>query len=157
MGLRPEIRAELPLDDFITQHLLGEGGRVVVVVFLGLERSQGSKFGPVLGVKTGIEAHRVGWVGKLDSGGCCHCYMEASKKEDRPGNVGVLPQPLHLTLSDLCYHLIYNQGGETAWGKKRSRGQERGRQRETAQSLQFCFLTGGDGSVNQLTEWLPVN
>jgi len=66
---------------------------------------------------------------------------------------GVLPQPRHGTLSDVERRLIYYRRGET----EKEESQARARHRTTAQRLQFCFLTGGDSSVKQLTEWLAVN
>ncbi|KAK5857549.1 hypothetical protein PBY51_010788 [Eleginops maclovinus] len=115
------------------------------VAGLGLEWGQGSEIGSKVAARTGTEAHTV--VGLL---GRRHIRRKTARRRSAP----LQPLPPHpVRLIPLPNLLPGRRGGErgAAWV------QERGRQRKTTQSLQFCFLTGGDGSVNQLTEWLSVN
>lgn len=98
MGLRPKIRA--PSCRWTT---LSNSTRWAGVALLGLDWGQGSKMGPMLGVRTGTEYHKgtvVGLCGGTSAG------RQASQCQ-------VLPQPQHLTLSNLSHYLIYYQGGET--------------------------------------------
>lgn len=90
------------MDDFIIQHPLG-------VALLGLEWGQGSKMGPRLEGLCGTETHTGTAVGLLDWKAAMHQHIRR-----KTGKATLrLTQPLHLTLSDLCHHLLYYQGRET--------------------------------------------
>lgn len=69
----------------------------------------------------------------------------------------VLSQPLHLTLSDGCHHLIYYQGGERERERDCTGARERQTENDSTKPPILLSHTGGNGSVNQLTEWLSVN
>lgn len=91
------------MDDFIIQH--PRGGAAL----LGLEQSQGSKMGPGLESEQGLKpAQTLRW------GYWIERLLGRGTSEDRQARQRwVLLQTFHLTLSDLCHHLIYYQGGET--------------------------------------------
>lgn len=112
MGLRPEIRARSCR--WMTLSYSTRWG----VALLGLEWGQGSTMGPGLELEQRqklTQALRWGyWIGRL-----------LSRSTAEVLQTRVLPQPLHLTLSDLCHHLIYYQGGETERERVRMRARER--------------------------------
>lgn len=83
------------------------------------ERGQG---GAGRGVRVG-PGQTLRAVGLLDRKGC---PAEARQRRDRRGRQRwVRLQTFHLTLSDLCHHLIYYQGGESEKERDHMRARER--------------------------------
>lgn len=109
-GLRPEIRTR-SCRWMTLSYSTRLGGWGVALPGAGV--GPGEQDGSRVRVRTGTEAHTGTVVGILD------------RKAARQRHVR---QPPHLTLSDLCHHIIYNRGGRVRRERVRKREHMRARE-----------------------------